>query len=457
MSRQANHPVTNQRYQETLDWIYSWVDFSMKRHVDDKHRFFKLDRMNQLMDFLGTPHQFYPCVHVAGTKGKGSTASLIASALQASGYKVGLYTSPHLEEFRERIVINGEMISEQNVIKLADQMRPLTEKVPETTTFELTTAMAFLYFAQQNIDVAVLEVGLGGRLDATNVVDPAVSVITSISYDHTSVLGNTLAEIAAEKGGIIKPGRPVVISPQQPEAQETLVKIASERDSLLVETEKEYDVEPIGHTLQAQKFQIASRHQVLKSKNISTNTKLKLSIPLLGAHQIENAATAVAALDLLRLAGFHITRKTIQTGFQKVHWPARFEILRENPPVVIDSAHNGDSMRRLVTAIDEYFPNWPFILVFGASFDKSMADMLTAILPRCELVITTQSIHPRAADPDELKAIVEKYNVPVIAASPAEEAFSQALFLAGESKGILVTGSIFIAAAAKVIWSQFQN
>lgn len=457
MSRQLKRHEKNTRYQETLDWIYSWVDFSMKRHVDDKHRFFKLDRMNQLMELLGTPHQYYPCVHVAGTKGKGSTASLIASVLQASGYKVGLYTSPHLEDFRERIAINGEMISEQNVIDLADQMRPLTEKVPETTTFELTTAMAFLYFAQQEIDVAVLEVGLGGRLDATNVITPVVSVITSISYDHTSVLGNTLTEIAAEKGGIIKPGRPVVISPQQSQARETLVKIASERGSLLVEAQQEYAVDPIGHTLKRQTFQIASRHQVIKSKNISTNTKLRLSIPLLGAHQIENAVTAVAALDLLRLNGFHITRRSIQAGFEKVHWPARFEILREIPPIVIDSAHNGDSIRRLVSAIDEYFPDWPFVLVFGASIDKSMADMLTAILPRVEQIITTQSIHPRAADPEQLKAIVENYNVPATAISPAEEALSQALYLAGESKGILVTGSIFIAAAAKVIWSHLQN
>ncbi len=155
-------------------------------------------------------------MHVAGTKGKGSTASLIAAALEAAGYKVGLYTSPHLEDFRERITINGEMISEADVIRLADELRPpLTEIVPETTTFELTTALAFQYYFQQNIDIAVIEVGLGGRLDATNVVDPLVSVITSISYDHMSVLGSTLQEIAAEKGGIIKPGRPVVLSPQK--------------------------------------------------------------------------------------------------------------------------------------------------------------------------------------------------------------------------------------------------
>lgn len=450
------HPPIEERYQETLDWIYSWVDFSMKRHVDDKHRFFKLDRMNQLMELLDFPHHKFPSVHVTGTKGKGSTASLIASTLQASEYKVGLYTSPHLEDFRERIIVNGEMISEREVIALADQMRPLTEKVPETTTFELTTAMAFLYFAQEKVDIAVLEVGLGGRLDATNVVDPLVSVITSISYDHMSVLGNTLTEIATEKGGIIKPGRPVVIAPQKAEARETLLRIAEERHAPIIEANWEYDFEPLEHSQKFQTFHIKSCHQAVKSHNISTNSVLKLRMPLLGAHQIENAATAVAVLDQLRLRGYHITRRSIQAGFREVHWPARFEILREKPPVVIDSAHNGDSMQRLVETIDEYFPQWPFILVFGASADKSMSDMLSAILPRCEMVITTQSLHPRAATPEELKVRVDEYSVPVIAANPVEEALSQALYLAGESKGILVTGSIFIAAAARAIWPQLD-
>ena len=457
MSRQVSRPDMNKRYQETLDWIYSWVDFSMKRHVDDKHRFFKLDRMNQLMDLMDHPEKKYPSVHVAGTKGKGSTAMLIASSLYYRGLKVGLYTSPHLEDFRERIVINGVMISENRVIELAEYMKPLTEKVPETTTFELTTAMAFQYFAQEEVDIAVLEVGMGGRLDATNVVDPLVSVITSISYDHTSVLGDTLAEIAAEKGGIIKPARPVVIAPQKPETLETLLKIADKHGSPVIETNKEYSYEPLKHNLDSQTFQIQSRHIAIKSNNISTNTPLNLTMPLLGAHQIENAATAVAALDIVRLKGFHVNRKAIKAGFRHVQWPARFEILRKKPPVVIDSAHNGDSMRRLVESIDEYFPELPFILVFGASADKKLSDMLEVILPRVELVIATQSLHPRAATPEELKEVIDQYSVPVIAVGPAEAALEEASSLTGTTKGILVTGSIFIAAAARAIWSQNQK
>lgn len=456
MNKQSSPSIEN-RYQETLDWIYSWVDFSMKRHVDDKHRFFKLDRMNKLMELLDHPHRKFQTVHVAGTKGKGSTASLIASVLQESGYRVGLYTSPHLEDFRERIVIDGQMISQEDVIELADQMRPLTEIVPETTTFELTTAIAFQYFAQQEVDIAVIEVGLGGRLDATNVIDPLVSVITSISYDHMSVLGNTLAEIAAEKGGIIKPGRPVVVSPQNPESLETLRAMATEREAPFLYVKHEYSFESLTHSLKSQTFSVSSQKKNVMGKKISTNTALKLTTPLLGAHQIENGVTAIAALDQLRLSGLKINRKSIQNGFLEVHWPARFEILREQPPVVIDSAHNGDSMQKLVRSIDEYFPDWPFILVFGASADKSMDDMLNAILPRCELVITTQSIHPRAASPEELKVLVEKFDIPVMALAPAENALAKAIELAGQTKGILVTGSIFIAAAAKVIWPQIHK
>ena len=206
-----------QAYQESLDFIYSFIDFSMKRHLDDSHRFFKLDRMRRMMDLLGNPQEKFLSIHVAGTKGKGSTASLCASALRAAGYKVGLYTSPHLQEFTERIQINGKQIERQALVELVARLRPLTSQVPEITTFELMTAMAFLHFYESKVNIAVIEVGLGGRLDATNIIAPLVSVITPISYDHTAILGNTLTEIAFEKGGIIKHGVPVVISPQNPE------------------------------------------------------------------------------------------------------------------------------------------------------------------------------------------------------------------------------------------------
>ncbi len=446
-----------EKYQQSLDWIYSWVDFSMKRHVDDTHRFFKLDRMNKLMELLGNPHESFPSVHVAGTKGKGSTSSFIATALQAAGYKVGLYTSPHLVDFRERIIIDGQWISKEDLVALTDELRPLTEIVKDTTTFELTTALAFLYFRKQKVDLAVLEVGLGGRLDATNVVNPIVSVITPISYDHMAVLGNTLTEIACEKGGIIKPGRPVVLAPQTEEAMIELVHLATDRNSPFTQVEKAFEYHEISHSLSSQKIQVLrTDHPITTKRDSLARKELDLSLPLLGHHQMENAVTALAALDELVRAGFKISRRAVQRGFRQVFWPARFELLRRKPPVVIDSAHNGDSMERLVETLDEYFPGKKFILVYGASADKELDTMLKTIIARVEMVIATQSIHPRAADSDELKKLIAPYGKPVIAFHRMEEALPEALNLAGKQKGIIVTGSVFVAAAARVVWAELE-
>ncbi len=446
-----------EKFQQSLDWIYSWVDFSMKRHVDDTHRFFKLDRMNKLMELLGHPEESFPCVHVAGTKGKGSTSSFIASALQAAGYKVGLYTSPHLVEFQERIIINGQWISKEDLVSLTDELRPLTEIVKDTTTFELTTALAFLYFRKQKVDLAVLEVGLGGRLDATNVVNPLVSVITPISYDHMAVLGNTLTEIAYEKGGIIKPGKPVVIAPQHEEAMLELVRLASERNSPFIQVETAFTYHEASHSLSTQKIQVLRKDIPNSTKRDSLSRKeLDLSLPLLGRHQMENAVTALAALDELLRAGFKISRRAVQQGFRQVIWPARFELLRRKPPVVIDSAHNGDSMERLVETLDEYFPGKEFILVYGASADKELNTMLKTIIGRVEMVVATQSIHPRAADAEELKKLIEPYGKRVIAFHRMEEALPEALKLAGKRKGIIITGSVFVAAAARVVWAEMN-
>ena len=442
-----------QSYQESLDFIYSFVDFSMKRHVDDSHHFFKLDRMRKFAELLDNPQDNYPSIHVTGTKGKGSVASLCASALQAAGYKVGLYTSPHLQEFTERIQINGMEIDKAELVTLVNRLRPLTQQVPEITTFELTTALGFLYFAEQQVDIAVIEVGLGGRLDATNIINPLVSVITPISYDHRAVLGDTLTEIAYEKGGIIKPGKPVVLSPQQPEAEKELLRIAAEREAPITQVEKAYTYTEVAHNLDEQEMIITRRLTNNGNAPLSLAAEpLRLHLPLLGMHQVQNAATAFAALDTIAQNGMVLSPQAVAQGFAQVTWPARFEILRKEPPLVIDSAHNGDSMRRLRQTLDEYFPGRAFILIFGASADKELDDMFREILPRVESVITTQSVHPRAADPQGLAQRIGQYNVPVQAINPAEAALSKALKLAGSEKGIIVAGSIFIAAAIRSIW-----
>lgn len=440
------------RYQETLDWIYSWIDFSMNRHVDEAHRFFKLDRMNKLMALLDWPNRHFPCVHVAGTKGKGSTASFIASALRAAGYKTGLYTSPHLEDFRERIQINGEQISVEDLVTLADEMRPRTKQVNDVTTFELTTAIAFQYFANQKVDIAVLEVGLGGRLDATNIIDPIVSVITPVSYDHMNVLGNTLTEIAHEKAGIIKPNRPVVIAPQQAEAEKEILRMANEQNAPAIVVEKDFQWQSTSHTLDAQIIEIQSAHD--GKKDPDSLLPITLNVPLLGKHQADNATTAIAALEVLREAGFNITPDSLHQGFQNVHWETRFEILRKQPPLITDAAHNGDSIEKLCQTLDDYFPGLPFILILGASADKSLKTMMDIIIPRVEAVVCTQSIHPRAADAFELQKMVAPYGKPTFAENTAEAGLAKALKLAGNDKGIIATGSLFLAAAIRAIWRQ---
>lgn len=446
-----------QAYQESLDFIYSFIDFSMKRHLDDSHRFFKLDRMRRMMDLLGNPQEKFLSIHVAGTKGKGSTASLCASALRAAGYKVGLYTSPHLQEFTERIQINGKQIERQALVELVARLRPLTSQVPEITTFELMTAMAFLHFYESKVNIAVIEVGLGGRLDATNIIAPLVSVITPISYDHTAILGNTLTEIAFEKGGIIKPGVPVIISPQNPEAEQELARIAAERGSSLRRVEQDYALSITSHSLGGQELTVSVRTGSPSRARSLANPELSLHLPLLGAHQAQNALTALGALDQARDEGLALSRADVQKGFHQVKWPARFEVLRENPPVVIDSAHNGDSMNRLRQSLDDYFPGQKFLLVFGASADKELDAMFGAILPRVERVITTLSTHPRAADPTHLMELIRPYGLPVEARSPAEDAMARASELAGTDCGIIVAGSVFVAAAARDIWFSIQN
>ncbi len=345
---------TNTQYNQALDYLYSFVDYSLKHISELAKAEFNLDRMFALMEELGNPQKKYPIIHVAGTKGKGSVAALCASALKAAGYKTGLYTSPHLWDYVERIQISGEPISHQQLIELVEKIKPAVAKIPKLTTFEITTALGLLAFAENDVSAAVIEVGLGGRLDATNIVTPKVSVITSLSYDHMAVLGNTLAEIAGEKAGIIKEGIPVVFAPQVEEALEVLKRVAKEKNSPLILVGEDVKFERLTSSLDGQSLSIRDELRHLT---------INLQLPLLGSHQIENAAIAYAALKTSRIP---ISEEAIQQGFAQAKWPARFEVLHRTPPVVIDSAHNRDSARRLRETLDEYFPEVPVILIFCA-------------------------------------------------------------------------------------------
>jgi dihydrofolate synthase / folylpolyglutamate synthase len=440
---------TESAYNQALDYLYSFVDYSLKHISELAKAEFNLDRMFALMEELGNPQNRYPIIHVAGTKGKGSVSALCASALQAAGYKTGLYTSPHLWDYTERIQINGKPISHEQLIELVKEVKPAVAKIPKLTTFEITTALGLLAFAKNDVTAAVIEVGLGGRLDATNIVLPKISVITSISYDHTAVLGNTLAEIAGEKAGIIEGGVPVVSAPQTDEALEVLERVAKERNCPFILVGKDVKFERLTSSLDGQSLQISALSGTPTSSVRSRSADVELTIPLLGAHQIENAATAYTAL---KVSGLEMEDEAIQRGFSQAKWPARFEVLRRQPPVIIDSAHNRDSARRLRETLDEYFPKTSVILIFCALEDKDIIGMLEELKPRLECVVATQADHPRAPDAEWIAEQVEKVGILVEAVTPAAKALERALELAGEQKIVLSAGSVAFAAEISTAW-----
>jgi len=435
------------QYQQILDYLFSFVDYSLQHTYLYSPEKYNLERMRAFVHALGDPHTRYPVIHIAGTKGKGSVAALCASALQAAGYRVGLYTSPHLDDYAERIQINGQMIPHDVLISRVGELKPLIESIPEITTFEITTGLAFDYFARQGVDAAVIEVGLGGRLDATNVVTPLVSVITSISYDHTQLLGDTLAKIAFEKAGIIKPEVPVVVYPQLEEAQQVLHQVVLERNSSLIQVGYDIQVETLDRSLEGQTIQVWQDFHTGDPAQ-----KLRLTIPLLGQHQVWNAATAYAALVTAGKNGLEVSEGAIRDGFSRVQWPGRFEVLQREPPVILDCAHNRDSVLKLRLTLDEYYPGRPVVLLFGASEDKDIQGMFAELLPRVRELVAVKSFHPRAIDPSKLQELAAPYHLPVTIIPEVVEAFAEAQHRAGNEALVLVTGSIFVAAAVRIAW-----
>jgi len=429
------------KYQQALDYIYSFVDFSRTHQENLSPENFDLTRMERFMEILGSPQDDFPSLHIAGSKGKGSVSALCASVLGRAEYKVGLYTSPHLKDFEERIQVDQTPISREVLVEYVEEIKPAVDSVPGLTTFEIMTGLAFLFFSRAKVDLAVIEVGLGGRLDATNIITPEVSVITSLYLDHVSILGDSIDQIAAEKGGIIKPGVPVVCAPQEESALAVLSEIASGMEAELLQVELEYPYKILSKSLEGQIFRLERSDQ-----------QIELQIPLLGDFQVVNAVTAYAALDTLRTAEFKIERSAVEEGFRTVTWPARFEVLRRQPPLIVDSAHNPASMGKLKDTLDEYFPGMPLILVFGISEDKQLDGMYQAILPRASHLICSQADHPRAMDPEDLRDRAADFDCSRESIPNVGEALFKAIQLAGSEKLIVVTGSIFVAASARIAW-----
>ncbi len=445
-------------YQRTLDYLYSFVDFSLTRSFRYSPDKFDLGRMFALMEKLDSPEKRYPSIHIAGTKGKGSVAALCRSALQAAGYRTGLYTSPHLHDYAERIQINGQSIPHQELIDLVEEIKPVVESIDHLTTFEITTALAFLYFAKKNVDLAVVEVGLGGRLDATNIITPTNSVITSLSYDHTAVLGNTLAEIAGEKAGIIKPDVPVILAPQEEEARLVVNQVAANQHAPLIQVGRDYLYAPVSASLDEQSFLVwpASEQsevdRYIESGGLSEWEPTRLKISLLGYHQVENAATAYAALQVFKNRALPIREQDIGEGFAQANWPGRFEVLQRKPPVIIDSAHNRDSALKLRLALDDYFPGEGVVLIFGASEDKDLYGMFTELMPRVDQVIATQSYHPRAMEIDKIVESAHQFGKTVTIVPDVSEALEKGMQIAEGRMIVLAAGSIFVAAGVREAW-----
>ena len=437
--------VLKMNYQEALDYIYGFVNYETLPQPRDKAHF-DLRRMEELMERLGNPHLAARAVHIAGTNGKGSVAAMVASVLKASGYRVGLYTSPHLQRLEERIQVNDKLISEDELIRLVEQLKPEIEAVNERatygqlTTFEVLTALGFAYFKERDAHFQVVEVGLGGRLDATNVLCPEVVVITSISFDHKDVLGDSLSEIAREKAGVIKPESKVVSSPQEKEAMRVIEEVCTGLGASLIEVGRDVTWRGTGSGLWGQSLLVKGR---LGS--------YELKIPLLGEHQLENAAVAVAALEVLMEAGASISKESIACGLGRVSWPGRLEVLNQNPLLLIDGAHNPDSARKLRQAIKDYFRFKRAYLIIGASLDKDIASVASEIVPLFDEVILTQAKHPRAVAPERIAGEFEKYRVGLHITGNVTEALSLALTAVKKDDLICVCGSLFVVAEAREV------
>jgi dihydrofolate synthase/folylpolyglutamate synthase len=448
-------------YNEALDYLYGLINFELKRHDRYMESKLDLDRPLDLMAFLGSPHQNFPSIHIAGTKGKGSVAALCAACLHASGLKVGLYTSPHVREFRERIrVLTAEdadgRISREWFIELMQRMRSAINEIPGITWFEVVTAVAFLYFAQQEIDVAVLEVGLGGRLDATNVVTPLVSVITSLSYDHTEFLGNTLSEIAGEKGGIIKAGIPVVTSSQKAEALKRLVDIAGERHSKLYVVGRDWVYRNGDRDVTDGKQELFIQRSADPSF-IPHGSSFRLA--LAGAHQLENATVALAALSHVRSRLPQLALATIAEGIENVEWTGRLQIVHQEegtPTILVDCAHNVDSAAKLRFALAHDYHYDRLWIVLGVTIGKDVAGMMKQLLPLAEATIATVSSHPRASDTAAIASLAAELGYEVIQSGNVQEAMFAAWKMAGPRDLICVTGSIFVVGDLLNEWDTLQ-
>lgn len=422
---------------DALVYLQSFPDW--ERGTAASEETYTLDRMRRLLELLDHPDRAYDIVHVVGTKGKGSTAAMIASCLRSAGYRAGLFTSPHLVDYRERVRVDGALIPPEALATIVQErlrpametLRAAGERVP--LHFELLCALAFEHFRRSGVRVAVVEAGLGGRLDATNAVaQTTLTVITTLGYDHMAVLGHTLAEIAAEKAAVIRPGGQVVCAPQPPEAMSVIERICQERDAQLTVIGRDWRVGEIAESAEETTFTVVS----------PTLRYEQMRLPLAGAHQAINGAVAIAVLTALRPRYERLDRMAMRWGLAQVTWPGRMQVAARDPLVLLDGAHNSDSAAALAGALQRLYPEQRFVLVVGVFGDKDAAAILAPLLPLASCVVATATEHPRALPAEKLAAAARTLGAVAVEAPSVAAALDQARAIAGATGRVLVTGSL---------------
>ena len=440
-------------YTEAVGWILGMTDYERGAapapgETVPAARRWDLARVQELMARLDNPHLGPVTLHVAGTKGKGSTCALLAAALATSGYRTGLFTSPHLHTIRERIAIDGYPCSEEDFANAATIIRPVVQAVDAAkkygslTTFEALTALAFVIFQAHDVQMQVIEVGLGGRLDSTNIVEPAVTGIASISLDHEAFLGSTVAEIAGEKAGIIKPGIAVVSAPQEPDAAQAIQRRSEEMGAPLTLLRRDVFWQREDSSLSGQDFRMWG---TIGDRPIEHD----LRTGLLGEHQLENAALAMSMLERLRDLHHPVPFDDISEGFAGVRWPGRMEILSDAPMIIADGAHNAYSAERLAETMSDLFPTRPVQLVIGAASDKDIGGIARELGRIATGAFATASRSPRALTPDAVADKLWEAGVPVRPEASVAAAIERAKLEGGPTAIVLVTGSLFVVAEAR--------
>ena len=480
-----------QSYEEALAFLYKAIDYEKLISFQYNASTFSLDRMVKMLEYVGNPHKGFPSIHITGTKGKGSTAIMISTILEHAGLKTGLFTSPHLIDLKERIQINRQNITENDFTSNLNELRPYIQHLRDTTPsasptfFEILTAIALRYFKKKLVEMAVLEVGLGGRLDSTNVVIPHVSIITNVGFDHTAILGNTLSSIAYEKAGIIKQGVPVVSAIEAPEALSVIEKTCKEKDARLyllgrdIWVEEEQGIHENNSELHRHNHRAIldfglrnadlspnPQFQVQNPKSETRNPKSErgllckirtwrhtynnIFLPVIGAHQAKNCALVLGALEIMREQGaISIDDETIRNALAQVHCPARVEVIGKNPFIILDYAHTVDSMRFLRMSLLENFKFHKLILILGFAQDKDLDNILREIVTVGDSIIVTRSKNPRAAPPEDLSQRIERLcGKQSKITDNTQDAVVVAKQIASKEDLICITGSAYVAGEA---------